>query len=238
MRLYLVRHGESEANQLGIYSGFLDTKLTEKGETQAKACQKLLKHIKFDKVICSDLQRAHKTACIVSGLNEEELIVKEGLREMNFGRWEGLSHKDILKNDKEYYEKWMEDYYKLTTPEGESLNSFYERVNAEFDIIKTDHLFTKKLTKAMPDEEFSTKDSNDVKADDTPRSLRSDKEKEGKNVLVVSHSGVIRALISKEILGSMQGYWKFAIDNCSITVIEYDEKEYAFLKNLNYSGTI
>jgi len=210
MKLYLVRHGESEANKQGIYSGFLDTKLTEKGENQAKACYELLKHVKFEKVICSDLQRAHKTACIVSGLNEEELIVKEGLREMNFGRWEGLSHKEILENDKEYYENWMDDYYRVTTPEGESLNSFYERVNSEFDGIKKDHLFK------------STKDE----------------EKKEKNILVVSHSGVIRALISKEIIGSMEGYWKFAIDNCSVTVIEYDEKEYAFLKNLNYSGTI
>ena len=77
-------------------TGFLDTKLTEKGENQAKVCYELLKHVKFEKVICSDLQRAHKTACIVSDLSEEELLVKEGLREMNFGRWEGLSHKEIL----------------------------------------------------------------------------------------------------------------------------------------------
>ncbi|MGB3367277.1 MAG: histidine phosphatase family protein [Acidaminobacteraceae bacterium] len=218
MKLYLVRHGESEANMQGIYSGFLDTKLTKKGERQARECYELLKHITFDKVICSDLQRAYKTACIVSAISEEKIIVREGLREMNFGNWEGLSHKQILESDKEYYEKWMEDYYKLTTPEGESLNTFYERVNSEFDIIKKEYLF--KIS------------------DGTPPSLRKGEKEKEKNILVVSHSGVIRALLSKEILASMEGYWKFAIDNCSVTVIEYDEKEYAFLKNLNYSGRI
>lgn len=231
MKLYLVRHGESEANKKGIYSGFLDTKLTDKGESQARECHKLLKHVNFDKVICSDLQRAYKTALMVSAIDEKDLIVKEGLREMNFGRWEGLSHKEILKNDKDYYEKWMKDYYKLTTPEGESLNSFYERVNLEFDKIKEEHLFIKS------EEEHSNLDPS-LQDDDSPRSLRKDEDKKEKNILVVSHSGVIRALISKEILGSMEGYWKFAIDNCSVTVIEYDEKQYAFLKNLNYSGKI
>jgi len=233
MKLYLVRHGESEANKQGIYSGFLDTKLTEKGENQARECYEILKHLKFDKVICSDLQRAYKTACIVSGIVEEEIIVKEGLREMNFGRWEGLTHKEILENDKEYYESWMKDYYKVKTPEGESLNSFYERVNAEFDCIKKEYLF-----KSCEEQESLNAKLESEISDDTSRSIRSDDNRKEKNILVVSHSGVIRALVSKEILGNMEGYWKFAIDNCSITVIEYDEKEYGFLKNLNYSGTI
>lgn len=227
MKLYLVRHGESEANEKGIYSGFLDTKLTKKGEKQAKACRKLLKHLKFDMVISSDLQRAHKTAAIVSGVELENIIIRKNLREMNFGRWEGLSHKEILDRDKEYYEKWMEDYYNLHTPEGESLNSFYERVNSEFDYIKESFLFS------------ALEDKNAEKSsDETPRSLKKDKDKVERNILVVSHSGVIRALVSKEILGSMEGYWKFAIDNCSVTVIEYDEKKFGFLKNLNFSGII
>lgn len=206
MKLYLVRHGESEANKNHIYSGFLDTKLTENGINQAKKCKELLKDITFEKVICSDLQRAYKTALIVSGANEQDLIVKEGLREMNFGKWEGLSHKEILEKDKENYDMWMEDYFNIPAPEGESLNSFYDRVSDEFDLIKTEYLF---------------------------ENIRSEM-----NILVVSHSGVIRALISKEIIGSMDGYWKFFIDNCSITVIEYDEKKFGFLKNLNYTGKI
>lgn len=234
MKLYLVRHGESEANKAGIYSGFLDTLLTEKGISQAKECYELIKHIKFDKVICSDLQRAYKTAQIVSGVSEESLIVKDGLREMNFGKWEGLSHKEILESDKEYYEKWMSDYYNLPTPEGESLNEFYERVNSEFDSIKKEYLFACDTSSDLR----SSNNKDESIEDDIPRSLRKKDDENEKNVLVVSHSGVIRALISKEILASMEGYWKFAIDNCSVTIIEYDEKAYAFLKNLNYSGKI
>lgn len=58
MRLWLVRHGETEANVAGLYSGHAPTPLTEKGIGQAKTLHTLLHHAPFDRVLCSELERA------------------------------------------------------------------------------------------------------------------------------------------------------------------------------------
>lgn len=55
MRLWLVRHGETEANVAGLYSGHAPTPLTEKGIGQAKTLHTLLRHAPFDRVLCSEL---------------------------------------------------------------------------------------------------------------------------------------------------------------------------------------
>ena len=65
MRLFIVRHGESENNLNRKYTGQFDAELTDMGRAQAKAIQPLLHHIKFDEVYSSDLKRAFETAQLV-----------------------------------------------------------------------------------------------------------------------------------------------------------------------------
>ena len=133
-----------------------------------------------------------------------DIIKNQKLREMNFGDWEGLSNKEIQNSNKEYYDKWIKDYYSIKTPNGESFNDFYSRVNDEFDEI------IKNINKKNKD--F--------------------------NLLIVSHSGVIRSIVSNKINGSIEGYWKYYVDNCSVTTLEFDESGYCFLKNLNVCGDL
>lgn len=61
MRLFLIRHGESEANEKGIYAGQTEVKLTERGREQARAIRPVLEKIHFDRVYTSDLGRAVET---------------------------------------------------------------------------------------------------------------------------------------------------------------------------------
>lgn len=65
MRLWLVRHGETEANVAGLYSGHAPTPLTEKGIAQAQTLNNLLRNVPFDNVFCSELERARHTARLV-----------------------------------------------------------------------------------------------------------------------------------------------------------------------------
>lgn len=62
MRLFLVRHGESENNLNRSYTGQFDTELTDKGRAQAIAIRPLLDHIHFYEVYSSDLKRAFETS--------------------------------------------------------------------------------------------------------------------------------------------------------------------------------
>ena len=64
MKLYMIRHGESETNVLKCFTGWLDAPLTEKGEADAELIRPFLSKIHFDKIFSSDLIRAKTTAQI------------------------------------------------------------------------------------------------------------------------------------------------------------------------------
>lgn len=62
MKLYIVRHGETECNVKRVYYGSLDVSITEKGRRQAAAVGDMLRNVIFDKVIISGLRRTRQTA--------------------------------------------------------------------------------------------------------------------------------------------------------------------------------
>lgn len=90
----MLRHGESEWNALGKWQGQADPPLTDEGREQAfRAAEKLGT---FDVVACSDLQRAHETAAIISNsIGVGPLVVDERFRETHVGEWQGLTHNEI-----------------------------------------------------------------------------------------------------------------------------------------------
>lgn len=57
-----------------------------------------------------------------------------------------------------------------------------------------------------------------------------------KNILVVAHWGVINCLLSHYITGGLEGYWKFATNNCGITVLNFRD-EFPVLEGMNIRGT-
>lgn len=94
--VYLVRHGQTEANVQGWMSGWSETDLTEVGIAQARAAGEALADSSIRKVISSDLSRAHRTAELVSqgALGGKVALVPE-LREWHFGRFERASEKEM-----------------------------------------------------------------------------------------------------------------------------------------------
>ena len=88
MKLYLIRHGESETNVKRVYTGWMQVDLTEKGIEDANSAKKRLAGIPFDKVYTSDLIRAKKTAEIAlpNYVYEETPL----LRELNVGELAGI----------------------------------------------------------------------------------------------------------------------------------------------------
>ena len=63
VRVYIVRHGETEHNRLGIMQGHLDTALNDTGVAQARLAADALADAPFAAAYSSDLQRARKVAC-------------------------------------------------------------------------------------------------------------------------------------------------------------------------------
>ncbi len=128
MRLWLVRHGETEANVAGLYSGHAPTPLTERGIAQAQTLGTLLRNVPVDNVLCSELERAHHTTQLI--LAEREVPVRNmpELNEMFFGDWEMRHHRDLAREDAEHYAVWCNDWQNATPTNGEGFQAFSQRV--------------------------------------------------------------------------------------------------------------
>ena len=89
MKIYLMRHGETEWNKIGKFQGQVDTPLAKEGILQAQKTAEGMKEIPFDCIFSSPLKRAYMTAQIIRGDREIPLIRDNRLKEMSFGIYEG-----------------------------------------------------------------------------------------------------------------------------------------------------
>ena len=95
MKIYLVRHGETDWNQAGLLQGQTDIALNAQGLEQAREAAERLKEIPFEIAFCSPLIRAKRTAETIIGDRKITLTTDERLRELNFGPWEGVDIRTI-----------------------------------------------------------------------------------------------------------------------------------------------
>lgn len=90
MKLYIMRHGETDWNKARRLQGKSDIPLNDFGRRLARETAEGLKEIPFDLVITSPLIRAKETALIVKGDRNIPVIEEERLAEMTFGEYEGF----------------------------------------------------------------------------------------------------------------------------------------------------
>lgn len=122
--LFLLRHGKTGFP--GCYIGSRNVPLAPEGVSQIEALQKTLQDQAFDKIFASPMLRCRQTCEIL--FPNIGVTYKENLREIDFGRWEGLDFEQISKQDPEIVEKWASKSSSFTFPGGESVSSFVERV--------------------------------------------------------------------------------------------------------------
>lgn len=128
MKLWLVRHGETEANVAGLYSGHAPTPLTEKGQSQARQLGDMLRQVPFDRVLCSELERTQLTARLLLAERDVPLKPHPLLSEMFFGDWEMRHHRNLQIEDKENYAAWCNDWQHAAPTNGESFPAFSKRI--------------------------------------------------------------------------------------------------------------
>jgi broad specificity phosphatase PhoE len=93
LRLYLIRHGETEWSLSGQHTGRTDLALTARGEDQARALEPVLRAIAFDHILTSPAARAQRT-CALAGLGGSAEIEPD-LAEWDYGAYEGRTSRDI-----------------------------------------------------------------------------------------------------------------------------------------------
>jgi len=92
-QIAVVRHGQTEWSVNGRHTGTTDIPLTDAGRAEAVASAPLVHALAVDRVVCSPLQRARET-CALLDLGLEPTIDPD-LVEWNYGRYEGITTKEI-----------------------------------------------------------------------------------------------------------------------------------------------
>lgn len=124
-RLFLLRHGSTGAGDR--YIGATDLPLSDEGAADLAAAAAFLQRQEIDAVYCSPMLRCRQTLELL-GLDCRTEIVDE-LREVDFGRWEGLSFAGICEQDPALVDQWALGGVDFTFPEGEAMHDFLLRVD-------------------------------------------------------------------------------------------------------------
>ncbi len=129
--LVLVRHGESEWNAKGLWTGWTDIPLSAKGHEEAKLAGEALKDIQFDLAYTSVLKRAKETLVDiqkVTGQIDLPTTEDKALNERNYGDFTGKNKWEVKEQVGEEEFQKLRRSWDNPPPNGESLKMVYERV--------------------------------------------------------------------------------------------------------------
>ncbi len=163
--LVITRHGESEWNVLGKWTGWTDVGITEKGEKDAEEIGKIIPDITFDETYTSVLKRTEETLQgVIRGMNKPEMneLPKTAAIELNerdYGKYTGLNKWEVKESVDEATFTGLRRGWDFPVEGGENLKQVYERVIPYF------------LSEILP------------------------KLQAGENILMVAHGNSIRALM-------------------------------------------
>ncbi|MFC3395142.1 adenosylcobalamin/alpha-ribazole phosphatase [Brenneria rubrifaciens] len=137
MRLFLVRHGQTEANLNGVFCGATDVRLTDTGVAQARRVAGWLKDIDFTSATHSGLTRARQTAEILLQPHALSPVADRALNEMDFGDWEMRHHRDLQQEDAQNWAAWVADWQNARPTAGESFAEFSTRIEPVIQTLLT-----------------------------------------------------------------------------------------------------
>lgn len=119
--------------------GWMDSPLSEKGERNALALGKSLSEIEFHRVYTSPAGRTRKTAELIRGTRNIEIIEEENLREIGLGSWEGMYHKDIEALYPEDFDKFWRAPHLYYKEDGETFKQLQDRTVSFINRIIEEH---------------------------------------------------------------------------------------------------
>ncbi len=196
--ILLIRHGHTEATELGLLYSDAKMPLTTKGIAQSKAAAKLALNFKPDVIVTGSAVRVAQAAAPLAQTTGLKPVVVKGFEEWHVGTWEGRTYLDIKKNDPKQYAQWSADPVNNAPPGGESIDDLVQRIG-------------KSLRHLILNEEFN-----------------------GKNIAMVTHSGIIRSIIVQALDMPVSNFWRIAVPTGSLSRVNFS-KNFA---TLQFSGLL
>jgi probable phosphoglycerate mutase len=119
-RLYLVRHGATVLSAEDRFAGKTDVPLSEEGRDQVRRLAARLSSETIGAFYASPMGRTMETARILAEPHQKPVIPKDGLREIDHGRWEEKTRAEVEKLYPEEYARWETDPFSFAPQGGES----------------------------------------------------------------------------------------------------------------------
>lgn len=136
MKLYLIRHGQTDWNIERRIQGQQDIPLNETGRAQAACLTKAMKDKKLTAIYTSPQIRAYATAQAAAGENPVPIIPLPELMEINYGDWEGKTAQELLERDGDRYKAWWDRPAEVAPPGGETVIQVDDRCLKAWEFIK------------------------------------------------------------------------------------------------------
>ena len=126
-----MRHGQTDWNASQLVQGWKDTLLNQTGVAQAHNAAEKLKKEKIEVIYSSDLKRCKKTADIISAALDIPVHYTKRLREMNFGKAEGIKKSDLNAKFSYTFQAFNDlknpERYDVCYPNGETIGEVQQR---------------------------------------------------------------------------------------------------------------
>jgi len=119
-RLFLIRHGATQLSAEDRFAGSTDVELSEEGIFQAERLAARLADDSITAVYSSPLKRTLHTAKILAQPHGLTPIIRDGLREIDHGHWEGMTRAEVESQFAEEYAAWEEDPFTFAPQGGEN----------------------------------------------------------------------------------------------------------------------
>lgn len=120
MKLYLIRHGQTDWNVAQKIQGGTDVPLNETGRRQAACLAKGMEYRPTARIYSSRLKRAVETAQIIADSKHMPVEIIDGLEEVDFGEWEGRTLEEIERLYPQEYTCWQKNPVIASPPGGET----------------------------------------------------------------------------------------------------------------------
>ena len=119
-RLYLIRHGATTLSAEDRFAGSIDVDLSDEGRRQVERWRRVSPTTNVAAVYASPLRRCADTAAAIARPHGLEPRLRDGLREIAHGRWEGLRRSEVEARFAEEYAAWEADPFTFAPEGGES----------------------------------------------------------------------------------------------------------------------
>lgn len=132
LELYFLRHGQTDHSRENMFCGCgSNPDLTDEGRQMSEQFAKYYASTDWTAVYCSPLKRAISTATPLG----RELEIRDGLKEIDFGKWEGKTTAEVQQQFSESYLQWQENPNFFGPPDGERSQDVLKRSNLVIDEI-------------------------------------------------------------------------------------------------------